>query len=267
MAKLTRADVLARAGYAARGVVYALLGWLALETRSAADDGQNAVFDMVQDMPAGGLALALLVAGLVAYGIYKLAGALFDLERHGHDAKGVAVRIGQGAGALAYLGMAFAAAKFALGYRHFAHEGAHGGAEMAGGVLSWPLGWVLIGLAGIAFVIAALFQAFGAATGHFMKRIASDAPRATEALGRIGLAARAVVFGLVGWSLLRSAWLVRHAEVRDLGGVLEQLRTQQTIHLLVAAGLLVFGLFSLICARYRVVPAVDVVHAARRRFN
>ncbi|WP_225207149.1 DUF1206 domain-containing protein [Novosphingobium huizhouense] len=264
---MTRADVLAKAGYAARGVVYGLLGWLALGTRGKADEGQNAVFDMVQDMPGGGVVLTLLVIGLVAYGVYKLASAAVDLERHGQDAKGLAVRAGAGFGALAYLAMAWAAAKFALGYRHYASEGAHGGADMAGGVLGWPLGWVLVGLAGAAFLAAAVFQAIGAATGKFMKRMAPDAPRATEALGRAGLAARAVVFALVGWSLLRSAWLVRHAEVRDLGGVLAHLRGHETVYLAVAAGLLLFGLFSLICAKYRVVPAIDVVHATRRRFN
>lgn len=267
MAKLTRIDVLARAGYAARGAVYALLGWLALGTRRSADNGQNAVFDMVQDMPGGGVILGLLVAGLVAYGIYKLASALLDLEHHGHDAKGLAVRVGLGAGALAYLAMAGAAGKFALGYRHYASQGAHGGADMAGGVLGWPLGWVLVAALGLAFLAAAGFQAFGAATGKFMKRIAADAPSGTEALGRIGLAARAVVFALVGWSLLRSAWLVRHAEVRDLGGVLAQLRGQSALYLAVAAGLMVFGLFSLICARFRVVPAIDMVHATKARFN
>lgn len=267
MANLARADVLAKAGYAARGVVYGLLGWLALETRGKADEGQNAVFDMVQDMPAGGVVLTLLVLGLVAYGVYKLASALFDLERHGTEPKGLAARAGAAAGAVAYLAMAYAASKFALGYRNYASEGAHGGADMAGGVLAWPLGWVLVGLAGAAFVAASLFQVVGAATGNFMKRMAPDAPRATEVFGRLGFAARAVVFALVGWSLLRSAWLVRKAEVRDLGGVLAQLRDNGTLYLAVAAGLLLFGLFSLICSRYRVVAAVDVVHATRRRFN
>lgn len=267
MTRLTRIDVLARAGYAARGLVYGLLGWMALEARGAADGGQNAVFDMVQDMPAGGPVLVLIVGGLIAYGIYKLACALFDVERHGHDAKGLAVRIGSGAGALAYLSMAWAAGKFAFGYRHFASEGDDSSAAMAGGVLAMPLGWVAVAAVGACFVAAAVFQTFSAANGQFMKRIASDAPKATEALGRIGLAARAVVFALVGWSLLRSAWMVRRAEVRDLGGVLAQLRAHEGLYLGVAGGLLVFGVFSLICARYRVVPAVDVVRAARRKFN
>lgn len=267
MAKITRADVLARAGYAARGVVYGLLGWLALGTRNTADNGQNAVFDMVQDMAAGGLVLTLLIIGLLAYGIYKLACALFDLEHHGHDAKGLAVRAGLGAGAIAYLAMAWTAGQFALGYRNYAADGAHGGAAFAGGVLAWPMGWLLVAAVGAAFLAAAAFQAIGAATGKFMKRIAANAPHGTEALGRIGLAARTVVFALVGWSLLRSAWLVRHAEVRDLGGVLAQLREEHVLYLAVSAGLLIFGLFSLICARYRIVPAVDVVHPTRARLN
>ncbi|MCW1381829.1 DUF1206 domain-containing protein [Novosphingobium sp. KCTC 2891] len=263
MAKLTRIDVLARAGYAARAAVYLLLGYVALATRGAAKDGPNAVFAMMQDMPLGGAALALIVAGLLAYGIYKLAAALLDIEHHGHDAKGAAVRTGLGAGALAYLSMAWAAGSFALGYRHYASEGGNGSAAMASGVLSLPLGWVLLALVGAAFLGAAAFQAINAATGKFMKRIAADAPRPTEMLGRIGFAARTVVFALVGWSLLRSAWMVRHDQVRDLGGVLAQLRGEETLYLAVAGGLVVFGLFSVICARFRIVPAIDVVHAAR----
>lgn len=260
----TRLDRIARLGYLARAVVYILLGYLALAARPRATQGQDAVFDMLQDVPGGQVVLALLVLGLVCYGIYKLAAALLDLENHGSSPKDMAVRAGLAAGAVAYLAMAWTATRFAReSVQSAASSGGSQGQEMAGGLLAMPLGWVLLAIVGLAFLMAAVFQAIGAATANFMKRVSPAAPPATRTIGRIGFAARTVVFGLIGLSLLRSAWYVRTSEIRDIGGVLSELRSEGWLYIAVAAGLLLFGVFSLILARYRIVPRVDVVDAAR----
>lgn len=262
--EVTRLDRLARLGYLARAVVYILLGYIALSARPRAGDGQDAVFDMLQEVPGGNVALALLVLGLVCYGLYKLASSAFDLENHGNKPKAVAVRIGLAAGAIAYLAMAWTASRFASDPgRSAGQDGGGQSQEMAGGLLAMPLGWVLLALVGLAFLAAAVFQAVNAVNGQFMKRISPAAPEATNVIGRIGFAGRTVVFGLVGLSLLRSAWYVRTSEIRDLGGVLSELRGTEWLYLVVAAGLLLFGVFSLILARYRIVPRVDVMDAAR----
>lgn len=263
MPEFTRIDTFARAGYAARGAVYALLGYFAFATRHAAGNGPEGVFETVSHAPLGTVLLWALTLGLLAYGLYKLAGSILDIDRVGHDAKGVAVRGGMIAGAVAYLGMAWGAAKFATGLKDQASG--DGSADMAGTVLDLPLGNLVLALAGVGFILAALFQAKNAADKGFMKHIAQNAPPFTCTLGQIGFAARALVFALIGWSVLRSALTDRQGEVRDLGGVLLDLRDNGSVYLVVAAGLIVFGVYSLILSRYRIVPKVDVAEAAQAK--
>ena len=260
MSRLARTDVLARAGYAARGFVYVLLGWFAWQTRSSAKEGQEGVFARVQEMTAGSAMLAVLVVGLIAYGIYKLSAGLFDIERHGHDAKGIAARFGMVAGSVAYLFLAWGAARFASHSKESAETG--GGAEMARTLLDVPLGNGILALVGAGFITAAIFQVRSAWTRSFMKRIEPGAPRLTCTMGRIGFSARAVVFLLVGISLVSAALRDNGGEARDLGGVLADIQGQPLLYSAVTLGLLVFGLFSLIEARYRIVESVDVAKAA-----
>jgi hypothetical protein len=221
------------------------------------------VFGRIAAMPAGRALLALLVLGLIAYGIYKLADAFLDLDGKGHGAKGSATRLGTAAGGIAYLSMAWAATRIAAGAK--AAGEASGSREIAGTLLDLPLGAALLAAVGVAFLLAAFVQAKNAIDIGFMKKVAPAAPPFTCTMGRIGFAARALVFTLVGWSLLRSSWSEREGEVLDLGGVLGSLRDTGWLYLAVAAGLLVFGLYSLVLARYRIVPRIDVVDAAKRK--
>ena len=265
MPEITRIDRLARFGYLARGFVYILLGYVALQTRGKAEDGHDAVFELVQDMPAGIVVLWLLVFGLVCYGLYKASAALFDLECAGHEAKGVATRIGQAAGAIAYLFMAWGAYKFTADLRQTAEAQGSSGAEMAGTVLDMTAGSMILGVVALGFFVAAALQLVNAYTAGFMKHMAPGAPKATEVIGRVGFAARGVVFALVAWSLVKSAWSGQQGEARDLGGVLADLRSEGAIYIAIAAGLMLFGLFSLIASRYRAVSKATITGEARRK--
>lgn len=260
MTEIASTDRLARIGYLARAVVYALVGYLAVTSARSAHDGPDGAFAFIGEIPAGGIVLGLVGAGLLAYGIYKLATAILDLDRDGTGAAGIVKRIGIGAGALAYLSMCYAAVKVLVGYR----ASRNSGSETAGDVLALPAGEILLAVAGAGFLVAAAAQARTAWNTHFMRKLEPGAPPLTCTIGRIGLAARTVVFAIIGWSLLKGAWAGDAGEVRDLGGVLSDLRGSGTLYLLVAAGLIIFAVFSAIEARYRIVPRVDVARSARR---
>lgn len=247
---------LVRLGYAARGVTYILLGLLALGTSGKARDGATGVYDYLQDMPLGTPLLWLVASGLLAYALFKLMSGVANIQNRDSDAMGAAKRIGDVASGIAYLFLAYAAYKFATGGQT-SSAGSGAGQETAQPVLAFELGAVIIGLVGLGMLVAAFMQGKQGVTGDFMKHIVGGAPRAVEGVGRAGHAARAVVFAIIGWSLLRGAWFENETVVKGLGEALLSLRDSGTIYSLVAIGLLMFGAFSLVTARYRIIPDFD----------
>lgn len=245
---------LVRLGYAARGLTYFLLGYMALGTR-ATDGGNTAVLDLLQDVPLGVPLLYLMALGLIGYVLFKLASAIADVQNRGADTKGILKRIGDGASAVAYSVLAYAALQFAQGTRQ--SSGGGESQQAAGTVLDWSLGGVVIGLIGLGFLVGAVMQAKDAVTGSFMHRVNPRAPNAIEPVGRAGHAARAVVFAIIGWSMMQAAWFESETQVKGLGEALTSLRDDGTLYTLVAIGLMLFGVFSLAVSRYRIIPDLD----------
>jgi hypothetical protein len=244
---------LVRLGFAARGIVYLLIGLLALTAQR--ETGPEGAFDLLQDAPLGAPILYLAALGLIGYALFRLASLLFDIENHGSAGKGIAHRIGHGASGVAHLALAWTAFQFAQGTKQSASDAAV--QASADSLLSFPFGSLALGLIGIGFLAAAVFQARSAVSAEFTREIAGDAPAAVKTLGRIGYAARAVVFLVIGWSLVRSAWFGSTEEVKSLGQAVGSLADNGVLYTLVAAGLLIFGLFSFLLARYRIIPDLD----------
>jgi hypothetical protein len=266
MAQVARLDWLAKLGFLARAVVYTLLGTIALNTRAKADKGQYAVFESLRDMPGGALMLTLTAVGLLAYGVFRLIGALIDIDAEGGGAKGWFKRAGQLVSGIAHTVLAYTAWQYVSNVEQ-AKGGGQGGQKAARTVLDLPLGELLLGVVGIYFFVVAASQAMKAWNASFMRQIDRSAPSYTRPLGRAGHAARAVVFAVIGWSLVRAAWFDSVGEAKALGGALASLRDNEVLYPLVAVGLITFGLFSLILARYRIVPQVDAVQAARAKLR
>lgn len=242
---------LVRVGYFSRALLYATLGLIALTSMGNMGEGTNGIFQAIANFPLGTALLWLMVVGLLAYALFRFASTFFDIEHNGSDTKGWAKRIGHAGSAVGHLALAFSAFQFPTS----GQSDGGGAQEAASGVLSMPLGGVVLGLLGLAFLAAALFQAKKGWTGSFMHRISAGAPSATRMLGGIGYAARAVVFIIIGWSLMKAGFMSGGTEqVKTLGDALAALSGSGIWFTLVAAGLLVFGLFSLILARYRIVP-------------
>ncbi len=253
--KSEKFSTLVRVGYFSRAVLYTVLGLIALTSAGKISQGTDGIFIAIKDFPLGVAILWLMVVGLLAYALFRFASTFFDIENHGSDKKGWGMRIGHAGSAIGHLAMAFSAYKFATS----SGGGSGGGAqEAAAGVLSITLGGVVLGMLGLIFFIAAFAQAKKGVTGSFMNRISGQAPSSTRMLGGAGFMARAVVFVVIGWSLVKAGFLSSGSEqIKTLGDAVASLSGQGFLFTLVAIGLLTFGVFSLILARYRIIPDLN----------
>lgn len=264
MARMTRLDWIAKAGFVARGVVYILFGWIALSARAETKDGQKAVFEKVQDMPLGDLLLMLIALGLVAYGLFRIACALLDIERKGSELKGLAGRAAQFGSGLFHLALAYTATQFLGGGKP---EGGAGGSEnsqdAAKTLLDLDLGDVGLWAVALGFLVAAGVQVRKAWKGSHMKQVAPDTPAFAKTIGQVGLVTRGIVFAAIGYSFIRVAQTHSPGQAKAAGAAILSLRDNSVLFTFVACGLMLFGVFSLILAKYRIVPAIDVAAAAK----
>lgn len=255
------ATLLARLGFAARGLVYLLVGWFALDAAMRGGetaDNQGAIASL-SDEPFGHVLLAIIAAGLLGYAVWRLTEGIANPERVGRDAKGNLKRIGHVVSGVAHLVLAWTAGRLALRSGE-ASGGTSPGDESARDWTAWllsqPLGQVLVGIVAIGLLAAALQQAARAWSGKFVDDLRHDTPIPDHVctIGRIGYGARAIVFVIIGGFFAVAAWKSQASEAGGMADALGTLQAQPGGKWLLAAtgvGLVLFGVYSFIEARYR----------------
>jgi hypothetical protein len=253
-----RLTMLTRLGFAARGLLYIVIALLVLTTGQAEDPS-----GALQRLGEGGgrILLGLMTAGFVAYGIWRLSDAAFDIERHGSDGSGLRERLGAAGSGIVHLLLAWQAIRLMQGASEQAGNGAQDGAQSA---LQLPGGGVLLAAAGAVLIGVGLFQLVKAAKASFLKHLESDVARQPWArwTGQAGYAARGLVFLISGFFLLRAGLDEQASEAGGMAQALSWLTSPWDV--IVALGLLAFGLFSLIEARFRVLHDVPVGSVGQR---
>jgi hypothetical protein len=245
-------DVLARAGFVARGVVYVIVGILAIQVAlgtTSTSPTQKGALQTIAHQPFGHGLLVLTAIGLGGYALWRLFHALVG---HGPDRSDSTFdRVAAGASGIVYAGTC------ALAVEILAGSGSQSGS--AAGVLGWSGGTWLVGIAGAVLLGVAGYQAYRGLTSDFLKDSKTEEMSATvrkwvELLGSVGHLARALAFGLVGVFLIKVAAEFDPRKAVGLDGELAKLAgTSYGPFLigLVAAGLIAFGIYSLSDARYR----------------
>ena len=268
-----RLELLARLGYAARGVVSLIVGGLALLAALGrggwTTDSKGALQTLMQQ-PLGEILLGIVAVGLFGFALWRLFQSLLDADGLGTAPKALARRAGQAVSAVVYFGLGVFATRLLL-----AAGRTDGGEQDARDWTAWLLGqpfgqWV-VAAAGLALIGAAIGIAYRAWTASFRQHLAcGDAARWVVPLGRIGFAARAVVLLTAGAFLVIAAYRSDPSAARGLSGVLLALQEQpfgQALFAMVALGLAAFGLFGLVQARFRRIDAPrpgEIVAAAKR---
>lgn len=251
---------LARSGYAAKGVVYIVAGGLAvmaaLGVGGEVTDARGAMRSIARQ-PFGRVMLGVVAFGLVAYVLWRWVQSITDADDKGNKLKGIALRVGYFGSGVIYAGLSVSAARVLL--RAY-DDGAPSAAQSwTAWVMELPFGAWLVALAGVGVVGYGVYQFYKSYSAKFRKRLkladmSEGAQRWATLLGRVGYAARGAVFVIIGSLVIKAALNFNPKHAQGLDGALELLaRSSYGAYLLfgVAAGLVVFGVYELVEARYR----------------
>lgn len=253
-------ELASRLGYAARGLVYLSLGAIvllaALDLTPRAK-GAKALMAAWADWPLGWALIGGIGVGLAGFSAWRILQAVFDADRHGRSPKAWAVRAGQAISGLVYGGLAFSAFELLDELEDVGEvdeeQRVH---HTARAVLDLPYGDTLLIAAGLVVLAFGIGNVIQGVVQDFAKRLDCDDRlcRRVAPLARIGYAARGLATLPLGVFLVRAGVETRAGEARSWGGALQALESQpfgSSALCLVAAGLIAFGLFGLVEARYR----------------
>ncbi len=242
---------LARLGFVTRGLLYIVIALLVLATGRTEDLGGALEY---LGSGVGKWLVVVMGAGMTGYGLWRLADAAFGMDSGRHHPKAWRRRAAAGISGTIYLALAYQAFSLLLG-GDISGNGAEDGARTA---LGLPEGQLVLSGAAIVLAGAAFVQLHKSATCSFLERLDERARENwTRWMGQIGYGARGIVFAVAAYMLYRAAM----AENPSAAGGLEQVLDVLSggVRFAVAIGLMIFGGYSLVEARYRSVhkPPID----------
>jgi hypothetical protein len=257
--------MLGRAGYAAKGFVYVVMGALAAKAALGAGgkttDTRGAI-GVIADGPMGTIALVAIGVGLIGYMLWRLVAAVTDAEGEGDEPTKLAVRGAQAARGIAY-GVLGVQALRALDGDDVGSQGA-AARHWTARLLDMPFGRALVVAVGIGVLGYAAYQLYRAASDKAKKHLDLASAGPTQAtwivrFGRFGIAARGVVFAMIGVLIVRAGL---HENSGEAGGIAQSLQALgnasygRLVLGAVAFGLIAYGAYQLATARYRHMRAV-----------
>jgi hypothetical protein len=252
------AEALVRFGLFTRGLVYAIPGLFALRlaTRGHGEPiTPMRSIEWISDQRFGRFTVVVLAVGLAGYVLWGLARAILDPLGKGNSARGIFARLGFLTSAAAYGAMLLFAIHLVFG----SHSQNMNLNDWVAKVLAKPHGaWVIVIVALCWITAGGLAQIVNAIRASFVRDLDTNRMSAAERgfamfIGRIGIGARGIVFVAIGVTLLVAAQQLSPSESPDLAGGLLWLKHEpfgQVLLLTVSIGLVVFGAFSMMCARW-----------------
>jgi hypothetical protein len=225
-------------------LLYILIAFLAIGT-GRTEDLTGAIEYVGHGL--GKILLIAIAAGLLTYSLWRLSDAAFGTEHPGTDWKALGKRTVSGGIGVIYLYLAYKAVRVVLAGR----AGTTNTAEQADTVLDLPGGDLVLAGVALGLLIAGANQLWKAVHCKFMRRLREGAGQKEwiKWMGRFGYASRGVIFLVVAWTIFRAASRHQPDEAGNLESALDILRGPYLTP--IAAGLMLFGLFSLVEARYR----------------
>ena len=249
---------LSRPGFVIRGIIYFVPGTYALEWalgRHRQPMSQASAIDVIGQQPLGRVLLVIVAAGLAGYAAWGVIRAIGDPLRRGHSPVGIALRLGYATSALAYLGLLAATIRLLTG--SLSHVEQH--QDWTAALLARPFGAVIVVAIGLCWVFGSGITQVVMGWRHSFERdlewgrMSRFERRLAPVLGRVGLVSRGIVFTLIGVLLVAAPFQLHSRPDIGLEGALLELARQPYGRVLLGAaglGLMAFGAFSVMCARW-----------------
>lgn len=251
---------LARTGYITKGIIYLIMGVLAGRVAVAAQGrprDPSGVLTELARQPWGYIALAALTVGLALYGLWNVVQAIVDTQGEDRGLTRVTERIAYATLGATYLGLAISAVRLIGGERR-ALTSDDSARTLTVILFGHVWGVALVAVAALVLLGVAVFFANQTVRAPFRNTFDYIAyrhiPGWIVALGRVGFASLAVIDGTVGVLLLKAVWSHDARAAKGLNGALSALLALPhgpAILGTVAAGLVAYGMFSFVEARYR----------------
>lgn len=247
---------LARVGLTAKGVVYCLLGVLALAAalelgRGTREISRREVFLLIEELFLGRVLLLVVSIGLACYCAWRLLQALADTEGKGAGIKGLIYRARYGASGAFYGLLSFVAAKLAVSSGSESIR-----QEFIKEVLQRPLGQWLVILGAAAVALGGAYFIYQGLSERYRKKIEENGlgHKGEEVMlktGKIGYVSRGTVWGILSYLLLRAALNAKKGAAESAFHFLESASHGAYLLGTVALGLICYSLFVFIEARFR----------------
>ncbi len=251
---------IARAGYAAKGTVYAITGvltFLAAFNLGGQKTSKVQVLQFLDKQPFGNVLLAILGLGLICYATWRFIQAISDPEGIGEDKKGKAKRVGFFVSGLIYLGLAGLAIWRVIGT---GGSSGSGNAGSSSSFLASPTGLWVLGAVGVIIMIVGIFQFRKVQKKEYerkfdMRALGEEKRRKTvKNTATFGLSARGVIFLIIGYFAIHAAITSNPSEIKTTGEVFSFLQNSSYGSWLlgiVAAGLVFYSIYMFMMAKYR----------------
>jgi type IV secretory pathway VirB2 component (pilin) len=250
------AHLLARAGLTARGVIYILVGWVALLValgQSSREADQQGALHLLAGKSYGMVSLWLLGIGFAAYALWRLSEAAFGVTG---EPPGAGPRLKSLARSVIYAALAYLTFTVIYGTDRSQSRRQQ---DMTATAMQHPAGRWAVGIAGLIIVICGLVLVVEGARKKFMKylrtaQMSARMRRVVEVFGMTGTVARGLVFALAGALVIDAAVTHKASESGGIDKALLTLRNQpfgEFLMLVAALGLVVFGVYGLCEARWR----------------